>query len=60
MCSVVADVSPFPHNPGDELGRVFAVRCLLSLIAHLSNLTEEEAIEMGSKIGALIGLWLRG
>ena len=27
---------------------------------HLSNLTEEEAIEMGSKIGALIGLGFEG
>jgi hypothetical protein len=36
-------------------------------VAHLSNLTEEEAIELGSKVGALIGLgiearraWSRG
>src|SRR5579863_2355261 len=29
-------------------------------IEHLSNLTEEEAIEVGSKIGALIGLGIEG
>lgn len=29
-------------------------------IAHLSNLTEQEAIELGSKIGALIGLGREG
>jgi uncharacterized membrane protein len=29
-------------------------------VEHLSNLTEEEAIEVGSKIGALIGLGIEG
>src|SRR5262245_231200 len=29
-------------------------------VEHLSNLTEEEAIEVGSKIGALIGLGIAG
>jgi len=29
-------------------------------VEHLSNLTEEEAIEVGSKIGALIGLGIDG
>jgi uncharacterized membrane protein len=29
-------------------------------VEHLSNLTEQEAIEMGSKIGALIGLGIEG
>jgi uncharacterized membrane protein len=29
-------------------------------VAHLSNLTQEEAIELGSKIGALIGLGIAG
>ena len=29
-------------------------------VEHLSNLTQEEAIEMGSKIGALIGLGIEG
>ncbi len=29
-------------------------------VAHLSNLTDEEAIELGSKIGALIGLGIEG
>jgi uncharacterized membrane protein len=29
-------------------------------VAHLSNLTQEEAIELGSKIGALIGLGIEG
>ena len=29
-------------------------------IEHLSNLTEQEAIELGSKIGALIGLGIEG
>ena len=29
-------------------------------VAHLSNLTREEAIEVGSKIGALIGLGIEG
>jgi len=29
-------------------------------VAHLSNLTKDEAIEMGSKIGALIGLGIEG
>ncbi len=29
-------------------------------VEHLSNLTEEEAIELGSKIGALIGLGIEG
>src|SRR5213083_1069139 len=29
-------------------------------IAHLSNLTKDEAIELGSKIGALIGLGVEG
>ena len=29
-------------------------------VAHLSNLTKEEAIELGSKIGALIGLGIEG
>ena len=29
-------------------------------VAHLSNLTQEEAIELGSTIGALIGLGIEG
>src|SRR3974390_1088763 len=29
-------------------------------VEHLSNLTEDEAIELGSKIGALIGLGFEG
>ena len=29
-------------------------------VAHLSNLTNEEAIELGSKVGALIGLGIEG
>ena len=29
-------------------------------VEHLSNLTTEEAIELGSKIGALIGLGIEG
>jgi|SRR5262245_3393529 len=29
-------------------------------VAHLSNLTREEAIELGSKVGALIGLGIEG
>jgi len=29
-------------------------------VAHLSNLTKEEAIEIGSKVGALIGLGIEG
>jgi uncharacterized membrane protein len=29
-------------------------------VAHLSNLTQEEAIELGSKVGALIGLGMAG
>jgi hypothetical protein len=29
-------------------------------VEHLSNLTEEEAIELGTKIGALIGLGIEG
>jgi uncharacterized membrane protein len=29
-------------------------------VAHLSNLTREEAIELGSKVGALIGLGIAG
>jgi uncharacterized membrane protein len=29
-------------------------------VAHLSNLTKEEAIELGTKIGALIGLGIEG
>jgi uncharacterized membrane protein len=29
-------------------------------VAHLSNLTKDEAIELGSKIGALIGLGIEG
>lgn len=29
-------------------------------VEHLSNLTEEEAIELGSKVGALIGLGVEG
>ena len=29
-------------------------------VEHLSNLTQEEAIELGSKIGALIGLGIEG
>src|SRR6266481_7016597 len=29
-------------------------------VEHLSNLTEQEAIELGSKIGALIGLGVEG
>ena len=29
-------------------------------VEHLSNLTEEEAIELGSKVGALIGLGIEG
>jgi Predicted membrane protein len=29
-------------------------------VEHLSNLTQEEAIELGSKIGALIGLGIDG
>ena len=29
-------------------------------VEHLSNLTTEEAVELGSKIGALIGLGIEG
>jgi uncharacterized membrane protein len=29
-------------------------------VEHLSNLTEEEAVELGSKVGALIGLGIEG
>ena len=29
-------------------------------VAHLSNLTDEEAIELGSTVGALIGLGIEG
>ena len=29
-------------------------------VMHLSNLTKEEAIELGSKVGALIGLGIEG
>ena len=29
-------------------------------VAHLSNLTDEEAIELGTKVGALIGLGIEG
>src|SRR5438093_4292560 len=29
-------------------------------VEHLSNLTQEEAIELGTKIGALIGLGIEG
>src|SRR4051795_9352948 len=29
-------------------------------VAHLSNLTKDEAIELGTKIGALIGLGIEG
>ena len=29
-------------------------------VAHLSNLSKDEAIELGSKIGALIGLGIEG
>src|SRR5262247_3596595 len=29
-------------------------------VEHLSNLTQDEAIELGSKIGALIGLGIEG
>jgi len=29
-------------------------------VAHLSNLTQEEAVELGSKIGALVGLGIDG
>jgi uncharacterized membrane protein len=31
-----------------------------SEVAHLSNLTKDEAIELGSKVGALIGLGIEG
>ena len=29
-------------------------------VEHLSNLTQDEAIELGSKVGALIGLGIEG
>ena len=29
-------------------------------VAHLSNITDEEAIELGSTVGALVGLGLEG
>jgi hypothetical protein len=29
-------------------------------VAHLSNLTKDEAVELGSKVGALIGLGIEG
>ena len=29
-------------------------------VAHLSNLTSDEAIELGSKVGALVGLGIEG
>ena len=29
-------------------------------VEHLSNLTEQEAVELGSKVGALIGLGIEG
>ena len=29
-------------------------------VAHLSNLTNDEAVELGSKVGALIGLGIEG
>src|SRR5438552_17341441 len=29
-------------------------------VEHLSNLTQEEAVELGSKVGALVGLGIEG
>jgi hypothetical protein len=43
-----------------ELERLRASDTVRVIVAHLSNLTEEEAIELGSKVGALIGLAIAG
>ena len=55
----------------ERLRQIDAIRVIDSLavykdaegkmeVEHLSNLTREEAIELGSKIGALIGLGIEG
>jgi hypothetical protein len=43
-------------------GRTWARTAAIFLmeVAHLSNLTKDEAVELGSKVGALIGLGIEG
>ena len=48
------------YGAGDRRGAVHKDADGEIEVAHLSNLSKEEAIELGSKVGALIGLGIEG
>jgi hypothetical protein len=63
LAGAVAIVSFFAHNPGNELGGVFAVCCLLYLIAPFSivrDLVLRQEIERETLLGAVAAYLLIG
>ena len=63
LAAVVAAVSFFVHNPGDQLGGVFAVCCLLYLIAPFSivrHLVLRRAVDRETLLGAVAAYLLIG
>jgi len=63
LAAVVAVVSFFVHQPGDELGGVFLVSCLLYFIAPFSivrHLVQRREIDRNTLIGAITAYLLIG
>src|SRR5207247_2383859 len=63
LAAVVAVVSFFVHQPGDQLGGIFAVCCLLYLIAPFSivrHLVLRREIDTESLLGAIAAYLLIG
>jgi hypothetical protein len=63
LAAVVAVVSVFVHNPGDQLGGIFAVCCLLYLIAPFSivrHLIMRRQIDAETLLGAVAAYLLIG
>lgn len=63
LAAVVAAVSYFVHNPGDQLGGIFAVSCLLYFIAPFSivrHLVLRREIDRETLLGAVAAYLLIG
>jgi hypothetical protein len=63
LAGAVAIASFFAHNPGDQLGGVFAVSCLLYLIAPFSivrHLVQRREIDRETLLGAVAAYLLIG
>ena len=63
LAAVVAGLSFFVHNPGDQLGGIFTVCCLLYLIAPFSivrHLMMRRAIDTETLLGAVAAYLLIG